>query len=195
MIKNLRGLTSKLSKGFLGPEFNFLKHLKKACDEAVEIIEKVRELREVEGEPVIEEVSLSKVLEEVLEEHEDQLIEKNIDLECESYEQKVMGGPLLEELFSNLIENAIRHSDCSNIRIRGQDQGSECIVTVEDDGCGIPEEEREKIFEKGYRKSKSSGSGLGLFMVKEIAESYGGSVEVSKSEMDGTRFDVTLKKA
>jgi len=101
----------------------------------------------------------------------------------------------VEELFSNPIENAIRHSDCSNIRIRGQDQENQCVVTVEDDGCGIPEKEREKTFEKGYRKNKRPGSGLGLFMEKEIAESYDGSVEVSKSEMDGTRFDFTLKKA
>ncbi len=172
---------------------DFLEKTEKACDEAVEIIEKVRKLRDVEKGSEIREVSLAEVIDVVVDEHKDQLSEKNIELECKDDKRKVMAGPLLEELFSNLIENAIRHSDCSNIRIYGRDQGAGCIVTVEDDGCGISDEDKEKIFEKGYRKSERVGSGLGLYMVKEIAENYGGGVKVRDSDLGGVRFDVYLK--
>ncbi len=67
-------------------------------------------------------------------------------------------------------------------------------MTVEDDGKGIPDDIKDKIFKRGFKKSKEGGSGLGMYLVKEIAESYGGRIEVKDSEMGGARFDVNLKR-
>ncbi|MFP4001865.1 MAG: ATP-binding protein, partial [Thermoplasmata archaeon] len=49
-------------------------------------------------------------------------------------------------------------------------------------------------FEKGYKYGESGGTGLGMYIVKEIVESYGGSVEVKDSELGGARFDVHMEK-
>lgn len=68
-------------------------------------------------------------------------------------------------------------------------------VPIEVDGVGIPDEKKDEIFKKGYKIGDASGSGLGLYMVKEIAESYGGTIEIKDSDIGGIRFGVRLKKA
>ncbi|MFP4185294.1 MAG: ATP-binding protein, partial [Thermoplasmata archaeon] len=103
-------------------------------------------------------------------------------------------GPLLEETISNLVENSIKHADCDKIRIKDEREEDECVVTVEDDGVGIPDEIKEKIFDRGYKQGENAGSGLGMYLVKEIVESYDGSVEVKDSELGGARFDVHLQR-
>ena len=106
---------------------------------------------------------------------------------------KVKGGELLPEVFSNLISNSIKHSYGDKILVSVEENDGEVICTVEDDGDGIPQEKKEEIFEKGYTTVNSS-SGLGLYLVKDIVEHYGGCVEVKESELGGARFDVHLQK-
>ncbi|KXB06947.1 hypothetical protein AKJ54_00930 [candidate division MSBL1 archaeon SCGC-AAA382K21] len=103
-------------------------------------------------------------------------------------------GPLLEELFSNLLENSIAHSGCEKIRVSSEEAGDECIVTVEDDRRGISDEDKDKIFDRGFKKGETAGPGLGTYLVKEIAESYGGSAEVKDSELGGAKFVVHLER-
>ncbi len=101
----------------------------------------------------------------------------------------------LEELFSNLIENSTRNSECDRIQIMTGDEGGKCVISVVDDGKGIPDERKEKILDRGFKEGDESGFGLGLYLVKRIVESYGGKIEVKDSESGGARFDVRLKKA
>ena len=119
--------------------------------------------------------------------------EKGIELDVEDFDHEAEGGPLLKELFSNLVENSIRHSGCSLVKISFEPVEDECLVIVEDDGKGIPSDVKKNIFDKGFRSGENAGSGLGLYMIKEIAESYGGSVEVGHSELGGAKFVITLK--
>ncbi len=172
----------------------YLEKAKRVTKNSIEVIEKVRKLRNIEKKDEISEIELTPIIDEVISKYEAQLGEKGIGLERKRCDSKVQGGSLLEELFSNLIENSIRHSNCEEIRIYSRIEEDECIVSVEDDGNGISDDMKDKIFEKGFTEGEDGGTGLGLYMVKEIAESYGGSVEVVDSEMGGARFDVKLKK-
>ncbi len=174
---------------------DFVDKAERTTKDSTKIIEKVRKLREIEEEKEIDEVDLSSVIDKVLSEHQNQLQERNINLDLSECDCKVEGGELLEELFSNLVKNSIQHSDSDEIRISSQIEKNECIVTVEDDGIGISDESKEKVFEKGFKDGESAGTGLGLYMVKEIAESYGGSAEVKDSDMGGARFEVELRRA
>lgn len=70
-----------------------------------------------------------------------------------------------------------------------------CKTFIEDDGIGIPDDEKEKIFEKGYKKGEQAGSGLGLHLAKTIAESYGGNIDIEDSELGGAKFIISLKKS
>ncbi|MFP4050720.1 MAG: PAS domain S-box protein [Thermoplasmata archaeon] len=172
----------------------YLGKSKKTIDEGGELLEKVSKLRKVEKEKEITEVRLNSIIDQVLSEHHDQLEDKCIDIDVGEADCGVKGGTLLQELFSNIIENSIRHSNCKNIKIHCTSDDKYCTVTIEDDGKGIPDEIKENIFDKGSKDAESPGSGLGMYMVKEIARNYGGDVEVKDSEMDGARFDVRLEK-
>mgnify|MGYP000618488127 CR=1 FL=1 len=177
-------------------EMEYLEFSDRNLKNSLELIEKVRTLREV-GQESVDKVNLESVIEDAIKKRRSQVSEDGINIEKEVDGQKVRAGSLLDELFSNLIDNSIRHSDCEKIRVNVNNGAKEekCLVTVEDDGSGIPDEKKEKIFEKGFKEGESKGSGLGTYLVKEIAESNGGSVDVNDSELGGARFDVYLESA
>jgi signal transduction histidine kinase len=90
---------------------------------------------------------------------------------------------LLNQLFVNLLENAIVHcSEGSAIQVALKSTGGSPAVTISDNGPGIPDAEREKVFRRLYRLEKSRttrGSGLGLSLVSVIAELHGAQIELS----------------
>lgn len=92
-----------------------------------------------------------------------------------------------------LLENALRHADPGNLRVRLEQAGGECQLSVEDDGPGIDSALAIDIFEafrRGdpSRSRKSGGSGLGLAVVKAIAEAHGGRAYCQASANGGSRF-------
>lgn len=93
----------------------------------------------------------------------------------------------LKQLFENLIRNAIEHGDDDvTITIGELADG----FFVEDDGMGIPEEERDEVFETGY-STNDEGTGLGLNIVSDVAEAHDWTVELTDSESGGARFEIT----
>ena len=169
---------------------------KKGMKEAAEIIEKVRHLREAQEEEILE-VRIDTAINEAIDQAKPTAEEKEIEIEadCPGKGCKVLGGSLLDRVFSNIIENAIQHSGGNKIQIHGERGEEEIVCIIEDDGKGIPDEDKDKIFEKGYTTDKERGTGLGLFLVKTLLDIYEGSIEVKDSDLGGTRFDVRLKKA
>jgi signal transduction histidine kinase len=113
---------------------------------------------------------------------------------------RVDGDPrLLGQLLRNLADNAARHSH-GRIAIGVEPSGAHVFVTIEDDGAGVPPEERERIFERFVRLDEArsrdaGGSGLGLAIVRGIAAAAGGTVAVDDSRWGGARFVVTLPLA
>ncbi len=89
---------------------------------------------------------------------------------------------LLVQMYANLIENAIRHCPPGTRITLGAGRGPHGVTTwVADDGPGIPEEERQKVFRRLYRLEKSrtsSGSGLGLSLVKAVADLHGAAIRL-----------------
>ncbi len=93
----------------------------------------------------------------------------------------------LQQLFENLIRNAFDHgSDDTTVTVGTLADG----FYIEDDGPGIPDDEREKVFESGY-STVSDGTGFGLAIVKEIVDAHGWEIGLSTSETGGTRFEIT----
>jgi two-component system sensor histidine kinase TctE len=127
-------------------------------------------------------------------------IERNIDLGFSGSDRPahIRGDVLLlQELISNLIDNAARY---------GRDGGSITVLVrakpvpqliIDDDGPGIPEQERGKVFERFYRMpgSPGGGSGLGLAIVREIAQAHGAELQLEKPEGgSGTRVHITFAR-
>ncbi len=156
-------------------------------------IEKVRTLRRI-GEEKPEPVDIGPMLERVVEEKEDLASKNGIELDYSICSCRALGGALLEDLFNNLIENSIEHSGCDKIEIRCWEGDEKCKICIADDGKGIADDEKSKVFEKGYKEGKDSGSGLGLFLVHRIIEQYNGHIKLVDSESGGTKFKIQLKK-
>ncbi|HET7809257.1 MAG TPA: HAMP domain-containing sensor histidine kinase [Steroidobacteraceae bacterium] len=118
----------------------------------------------------------------------------HFDREASGEPVTVQGDPLLlRRLVRNLLENARAHAGGAS-EIQVNPVGATAQLVVEDHGPGIPPEDREKIFEPFYRResSGSTGAGLGLSIVRQIARMHGGEVAYSPREASGSRFVVTL---
>jgi two-component system phosphate regulon sensor histidine kinase PhoR len=104
----------------------------------------------------------------------------------------------LRALFSNLITNAIKYNKPEGIvNVTVSSEGKEIVIIVEDTGVGIPEDAKQRVFERFYRVDKGrskkvGGTGLGLSIVKHIVGYYNGTIELESKVMEGTRFTVRL---
>lgn len=104
----------------------------------------------------------------------------------------------LDEILGNLIENAAKYGGGSVFVTVDAEKGSRhCVVWVEDDGMGIPPEKRTEIFDRGARLDTGKpGTGLGLAIVRDVAEIYGGDVELDESEdLGGLLVKLSLPRA
>jgi|GEM_PF-1193015 len=104
---------------------------------------------------------------------------------------------MLRRVCGNLIGNAVKYSPSeTEITVTISQHGSEIIMEVADRGYGIPEEDREKVFQKFFRSKqtqKITGTGLGLAITKEIVERHGGKIRVEDRDGGGTVFIVGFK--
>jgi two-component system sensor histidine kinase TctE len=109
-------------------------------------------------------------------------LNRNIDLGFELEDAWTMGDPmLLRELLANLIDNAVAYSPPgATVTVRSRANSGLAVVEVEDNGPGIPELERERVFERFYRipGTAPAGCGLGLAIVREITDRHGARVSL-----------------
>ena len=112
---------------------------------------------------------------------------------------EVLGDPaMIEQMVYNLVSNAIKYNrEGGLVLLQLESDAGSALISVEDEGPGIPEELRERVFERFFRVDASrsrdtGGTGLGLAIVKHVAESQGGSVTVGESHLGGAAFTVSL---
>jgi PAS domain S-box-containing protein len=104
----------------------------------------------------------------------------------------------LERVVANLIANAVKFTPPGGtINIAGRRDGDEVVLEVSDTGIGIPEDEQPRLFTRFFRSTiaterETQGTGLGLFIVKHVAEAHGGNVAVASSPGTGSTFTVRL---
>jgi signal transduction histidine kinase len=99
----------------------------------------------------------------------------------------------LQRLLANLLDNALRYAGRASVQV--SNTPTHIVLDVDDDGPGIPADQRQAVFEPFVRLERSrsretGGSGLGLAIVRRIAEAHGGEVEVLDSPLGGARFQV-----
>lgn len=121
-------------------------------------------------------------------------IEFDVDLESVIYEGN---ENLLSHVWNNLIDNAVKFSPQGGlIRMRLITQGESYIFTIDDEGAGISEEYRQRVFQKFYQADnshKQEGNGLGLALTKKIIDLYDGEIKTENLPKKGCRFTVILK--
>lgn len=168
----------------------------------IEDIIRLSRIEEEAKEPQsLEPVELDDLCEAVLESLEPVAKKAEVSLHLETCPAVLLGEDgMLSELVYNLCENAIKynHPD-GNVWLRLSQDDKEIEICVKDDGIGIPEESRLRVFERFYRVDKShskqiGGTGLGLSIVKHVVEYHHGRVELDSALGVGTEIRVFLPK-
>lgn len=146
-----------------------------------------------DGADVIEKekVNLTEMIDRLVDEER---MKTDMSIVCDIPQLEISGNrQLLESVFRNLIDNAISYSGGTEIRITADTDGN---FTVRDNGCGVPPEHVEHIFERFYRldagrSRQKGGTGLGLSIVRNAVMIHGGTITASND--GGLRFDFRLK--
>jgi len=113
--------------------------------------------------------------------------EKELDISVHGTEGLVFQGERqdLEEMLGNLMDNACKWAE-GRVRVQGRKEAGWLIISVEDDGPGIPETSLSSVVDRGRRLDETTpGSGLGLSIVRDVAELYDGKLELAHSPLNG----------
>lgn len=175
----------------------------RTLDRAARLINNVRKLQKHRaGEYALEPIDLNAMISDVLKDYSN-LPGKEITIKFISGGKSlVRANPLLKDVFNNIVDNAVRHSSgplevMINIARVSRDESAYYRVAIEDNGHGIPDDRKDDVFHRFRRgQTRSRGTGLGLYIVKTLVESFGGHVEIQNRVLEdyaqGTRFLVYL---
>lgn len=146
-------------------------------------------------------INPKKVIDEVVNNLDVLVKEKGIEIHIESEETNIfIGFEEIYQIFKNLLENAIKYGkNQGNVWVKTYTENNDFIISVKDDGIGIPKNDINRVFERFYRvdkaRSKSTGgTGLGLSIVKHIILNYNGHIELSSEEDMGTEVLIFIPK-
>lgn len=142
-----------------------------------------------------DQIDLPALASEVLVEIAPSALARDIDLGFETGQVSVIPGDraMLAIMMRNLVDNAIKYSPAGGkVEVRIAQDGRRIVLDVDDSGPGIPPEERERVFERFYRQVGTNvpGSGLGLSIVKRIADLHHAGVRLDHSPLGGLRIEV-----
>ncbi len=181
-----------------GDARHYLNIIKRHTERLINIVGDLLLLSELEEDGltyVKEKVNLKEMVKDIFIIFEQKAKEKNLKLNliCE-------GKPLiegdhfkLEQMFINLIDNAIKYTDNGKVSVLLKQNDKEVIVKIKDTGIGIPKEHLDRIFERFYvvdksRSKRLGGTGLGLSIVKHIVLLHNGRIDVKSLPGEGTEF-------
>ncbi len=182
----------------------YLSIIKKHTDRLINIVQDLQMLSELEETEKIEieDVNLKELLKTIHKLFEHRLQEKGIVFKINIAHDvsSITADPFkLEQMFINLIDNAVKYTEKGEIRLTIEPYDSSVKIELTDTGVGIPAEHLSRIFERFYvvdksRSRKMGGTGLGLSIVKHIVQSHNGTIEVSSMVNRGSTFTIIIPK-
>jgi len=124
-----------------------------------------------------------------------QITSEKLSIVCNDQIELEVRPSALKRSFENIIQNGLKYGN--NVFVEVQKGNNRVIITIDDDGPGIPEEQYKNVFKPFYRLDKSrslnqSGVGLGLAIVEDIINSHGGNIQLGKSKLNGLQVKVSL---
>lgn len=172
----------------------FIKKISEAVDEGQDLISQIGQIKK-EGQSEID-VNLKQFLTTIVQTRLmlTNMI-NNINVKMDVEDLTVSVCLLFKQVLINLIDNVIKHANCSTIYVSTKQKEDRIIIKIEDDGVGVRENEYEKIFEKNYKRKNSKGTGLGLYFSKFIVEKYLGKISAERSKFGGLCITIGLDKS
>ncbi len=175
----------------------YLNTMIKETERMSKLVDDVLELSKLQSGMVEikeENIDLEKLISEILDIFEIQILEKNINVKVNNLKLKVIADrEMIKRAIINIISNAIASmTKKGTLSIEAIPQDKNVLIKISDTGCGIPQKDLEHIFDRYYKGNKS-GTGLGLAIVKEILTLHGSKYGIESQEGVGTTFYFTLK--
>lgn len=204
-LTSISGFAEVLSAGLFQTNddvVHFGTLIRKESKRLLGMIEEIMHLARIEehrekGEN--EPVSLKEIVTDIVEFMEPVLIEKKVTIHCMMEDILLTGNKgLLREMAMNLIDNAVKYNlPGGHVYVSLYQKDKYIYFVVQDTGIGIPEDKQKRVFERFYRADSSrskkiNGSGLGLSIVKHIAERHHGTITLKSKENTGTTITVQL---
>jgi signal transduction histidine kinase len=209
-LTTISGFLTVMLEGDTGPlnaqQMKFLAITKAASKRLSGLVSDLLDLSRLEGGAKMEPgpLDLGKLVLESVENHQPAAAEagKTLSSEAPGSLPKALGDERwLHLVLDNLVSNAIKFTlPGGRVRVRIQDKGEFVMVSVSDDGIGIPPEDREKVFERFYRAGNRSqvnapGTGLGLAIAREVVDKHGGKIWLESELGKGTTFHFVVPAA
>ena len=173
-------------------------YITSGADRMQALIEDILQYSRVGRRPQnLEDVNLNQVLETIRSDLSLALIENQASIKFEKLPTVNAHAVEITQVLQNLISNAIKfRSEASpQIDISAEQQGSDWVVSITDNGIGIPEDSAERIFEmfqRLHRRDQYPGTGIGLALCRKIVETYGGTITCKSKIGQGTTFIIKL---
>lgn len=176
-----------------------LDRVRKASEHVVELTEIARDYTDAvagEEEPDLESVDVARVLGSELESSRMRYPDATFEVDGALPPVSVGANELLTSVFRNLLNNAVQHTDGEepNVTVRVEVDPETVCISIADDGPGVPDERKEAVFGKGDAGPDSPGTGIGLYLCREIVAAYDGRIRVEDNDPSGAVFRVELPR-
>jgi PAS domain S-box-containing protein len=196
----ITGWLSTLEDAVDGDDADALARIRAASKHVVELTDLAREYVDVvvsEGEFDLEPIDLAATLETELAVRRQTFPDAEFRIAGDLPDVEVEANELLGSVFRNLLVNAVQHNDKPDpvVEVAATVDDGTVRVSVADNGPGIPPEQRERLFGEGQKGLESGGTGMGLYLSREIVHGYGGEIRVRDGELGGAVFSVELNRA
>jgi len=169
-------------------DVSMLDEIDKRVEKSLAIIQKQREQeRFLEKHSELDEYQIDDVLKDI----KDQYPEIKITIQGTA---RVYADNAIYSVFENIIGNAIKHGKCSNLLVTLGCRDNICELRFADNGIGVGDQIKDRVFEKGFQYGENGHTGIGLYNVKRTIEAYGGDVFVEDNDPKGAVFVIRLQR-
>ena len=204
-LASVRAVVETLQDGALDDRpmaERFLNRAAQEVDSMTHMVSELLELSKIESGKVplrLESCELQPIVASVVERLQSQVERKSLQLEVQLRDDLpsvLVDAQRIEQVLTNLLHNATKFTPTGGrIRLGASQNDNELIVSVRDNGSGIPESDLSRVFERFYKTDRSrhsGGTGLGLAIVKHVVQAHGGDIWATSKEGKGSVFYFTL---
>ncbi|OGF68081.1 MAG: hypothetical protein A2Y62_05525 [Candidatus Fischerbacteria bacterium RBG_13_37_8] len=199
----IKGFLETLEQETSPEQQHYIDVIKKHTDRLIKIVQDLLSLSCLEDKTISresEKILIAPLIEKILPLFQDAAANKNLvfQYKAEANLPPITGDSFqLEQLFINLIENAVNYTEQGTISINATRENHSIKIEISDTGIGIPDEDLSRIFERFYvvdksRSRKTGGTGLGLSIVKHIVLMHNGTIHVESKQGKGSTFLIRL---
>ncbi|HEY3421392.1 MAG TPA: MASE3 domain-containing protein [Methanomassiliicoccales archaeon] len=162
-----------------------------AVTRGMDLLERMREVEQLSGTGgEVKPIEVAQLVEKVLSDHRT----PKVALEQTGDSVQIAGDDTFRIAIDNLVKNALTHAEPSKIEISVADCGDKCQIVVKDDGKGIPDDIKNRLFEEGFKYGDTGNTGMGLYIVSKVIERHHGRIDIRDNDPKGTSFIITIPK-